>query len=111
MDLISHLALVFTACLADALFQDPAYRLHPIGLLGAWSWSEAACAGALRVGLIGPISYRGRVVNEAFMGDEGWPADLDGSHLEQALRLILVCSLLALVLGLGLILVAHELLT
>lgn len=65
-------------------------------------WSEAACAGALRVRLIGPISYRGEVVNEAFLGEETWPADLDGRHLGQALRLILVCGVLALVTGLGL---------
>jgi len=96
-------------------------RLHPWSAFDAarrWrrmltspnsGWSEAACAGALRVRLIGPISYRGRVVNEAFMGDEDWPADLGASHLDQALHLILVCSLLALVLGLGLILVAQEL--
>jgi adenosylcobinamide-phosphate synthase len=90
-------------------------RLHPRLVFSAarrWrrmlaspnsGWSEAACAGALRVRLIGPISYRGRVVNEAFMGDENWPVDLKGGHLDQALRLILVCSLLALAFGLGLI--------
>ena len=89
-------------------------RLHPrlaISTARGWhgmlaspnsGWSEAACAGALRVRLIGPISYRGRVVNEAFMGEEAWPVDLDGRHLEQALRLILVCGVLALVTGLGL---------
>ncbi|WP_133512334.1 adenosylcobinamide-phosphate synthase CbiB [Candidatus Thiosymbion oneisti] len=70
-------------------------------------WSEAACAGALRVRLIGPISYQGRGVNEAFMGDEDWPANLEGSHLDQALRLTLVCGLLALAFGLGFILCVH----
>jgi adenosylcobinamide-phosphate synthase len=39
--------------------------------------------------LIGPISYQGRVVNEAFVGDKDWPPDLKGTHLGQALRLIL----------------------
>ena len=94
-------------------------RLHPrlvFGTARRWrrmlespnsGWSEAACAGALRVRLIGPISYRGKVVNEAFMGDEDWPADLDAGHLDQALRLILVCGLLALVIGLGLIASAY----
>jgi len=89
-------------------------RLHPRSALGTarrWhgmllspnsGWSEAACAGALRVRLLGPISYGGKVVNEAFLGDPDWPADLEASHLEQALRLILVCGILALVLGLAL---------
>jgi adenosylcobinamide-phosphate synthase len=54
------------------------------------------------VRLLGPISYGGEVVNEAFLGDPDWPADLEASHLEQALRLILVCGILALVLGLAL---------
>jgi adenosylcobinamide-phosphate synthase len=97
-------------------------RLHPRSALLAarrWrrmlaspnsGWSEAACAGALRVRLIGPISYQGRVVNEAFMGDEDWPADLGAKELEQALRLTLVCSLLALVFGLGLIVTSHQVL-
>jgi len=90
-------------------------RLHPrlaISTARRWhgmlaspnsGWSEAACAGALRVRLIGPISYRGEVVNEAFLGEESWPADLDGRHLEQALHLILVCGLLALTFGVGLL--------
>lgn len=94
-------------------------RLHPRLAFGAarrWrrmmaspnsGWSEAACAGALRVRLIGPISYHGKIVNQAFMGDEEWPADLQASHLDQALRLIMVCSLLALIFGLGLIAVAY----
>lgn len=89
-------------------------RLHPRAAFGAarrWhgilaspnsGWSEAACAGALRVRLVGPISYRGRRSGEAFMGEETWPTDLDGRHLEQALRLVLLCGLLALALGLAL---------
>ena len=97
-------------------------RLHPRSAFDAarrWrrmlrspnsGWSEAACAGALRVRPIGPISYRGRIVNEAFMGDEDWPADLGAKHLNQALRLILVCSLLALVFGLGLIVIVYQVL-
>lgn len=90
-------------------------RLHPglaIATARRWhgmlespnsGWSEAACAGALRVRLIGPISYQGKLVNEAFMGEDDWPANLEGRHLEQALRLVLVSSLLALVLGLVMI--------
>jgi adenosylcobinamide-phosphate synthase len=64
-------------------------------------WSEAACAGALRVRLIGPIWRDGRLVNEAFMGDPEWPADLDADDLDRALRLILAACLVALVLGLA----------
>ncbi|CRI68096.1 Cobalamin biosynthesis protein CobD [Thiocapsa sp. KS1] len=64
-------------------------------------WSEAACAGALRVRLVGPIRYGGTLVTEAYMGDPDWPADLDAGHLNSALRLILVAALLALLLGLA----------
>lgn len=64
-------------------------------------WSEAACAGALRVRLVGPIRYSGTLVTEAYMGDPDWPADLDAGHLNSALRLILVAALLALLLGLA----------
>jgi adenosylcobinamide-phosphate synthase len=62
-------------------------------------WSEAACAGALRVRLVGPIRYGGTLVTESYMGDPDWPADLDGTHLSNALRLILVAAVLALALG------------
>ena len=90
-------------------------RLHPgSALRAAWryhallpspnsGWSEAACAGALRVRLLGPIRYGGKLVTEAFMGDPDWPADLDGADLRRALRLILVCDLLAVAVGLALV--------
>jgi len=84
-----------------------ARRWHRLPASPNSGWSEAACAGALRVRLLGPISYQGRVVNETFMGDGDWPTALNGSHLDQALRLILVCGVLALVFGLGLIAIAR----
>ncbi len=86
-------------------------KLHPrLAIRAAWDyhamlpspnsgWSEAACAGALRVRLIGPIHQRGVLITERFMGEPDWPADLDAGHLKQALTLILVCCLLALVAG------------
>jgi len=89
-------------------------RLHPRSALRAarhWrhvlaspnsGWSEAACAGALHARLVGPISYQGRGSHQAFMGETTWPTDLDGHYLEQALRLVLLCGLLALALGVGL---------
>ncbi len=64
-------------------------------------WSEAACAGALRVRLVGPIHYGGVLVTTSFMGDPDWPADLDNDDLRRALRLILVSCLLALAVGLA----------
>jgi adenosylcobinamide-phosphate synthase len=88
-------------------------NLHPrLAFRAAWAyhamlpspnsgWSEAACAGALRVRLVGPIRYGGQLVTERYMGDPDWPADLDAEHLRQALRLILVCCLLTLGLGLA----------
>jgi len=66
-------------------------------------WSEAACAGALRVRLVGPIWHQGRLVNEAYMGDPDWPAELTAGDLRQALWLILVASLIALGIGLMLL--------
>ncbi|MBK1644566.1 cobalamin biosynthesis protein CobD [Thiocapsa imhoffii] len=63
-------------------------------------WSEAACAGALRVRLVGPIRYAGRLVTESYMGDPSWPADLDARHLADALRLIRLTAVLALAVGL-----------
>jgi len=69
-------------------------------------FSEAACAGALKVRLVGPIRYGGELVTAAYLGEDDWPADLDGNHLRQALRLILVCGLLALALGLPMAVVA-----
>ena len=79
-----------------------AWRYH--GLLASPNsgWSEAAFAGALRVRLIGPIRYGGQQVTETFMGDPDWPADLDAADLDQALRLLRVCGLLALAVGLAL---------
>ncbi|NEX22415.1 cobalamin biosynthesis protein CobD [Thiorhodococcus mannitoliphagus] len=89
-------------------------RLHPLlALRAAWDdhamlpspnsgWSEAACAGALRVRLIGPIYSEGVLVTQCYMGHPDWPADLDGGHLRRALRLIGLAGVLALVAGLGL---------
>lgn len=65
-------------------------------------WSEAAFAGALRVRLLGPRHYHGRLVSAAFMGDASWPTELEGADLRRALRLVWTCGLLALVIGLAL---------
>nr|VFK61730.1 MAG: adenosylcobinamide-phosphate synthase [Candidatus Kentron sp. TUN] len=64
-------------------------------------WSEAACAGALRIQLLGPIRYAGKLTNQAFMGDTDWPHEPNAADLRRALRLIMVCSLLALLSGLA----------
>ncbi|MBV5310305.1 adenosylcobinamide-phosphate synthase CbiB [Chromatium okenii] len=99
---------VLVIALAAALL-----RLHPLlALRTAWrdhallpspnsGWSEAACAGALRVRLLGPVWRNGQVVNERFIGNSAWPADLDATDLQRALTLILVCYPLALALGLS----------
>ncbi|TVQ86998.1 MAG: cobalamin biosynthesis protein CobD [Chromatiaceae bacterium] len=63
-------------------------------------WSEAACAGALRVRLLGPIRRRGQLVNSDYLGAPDWPADLEASDLRQALRLIAVAAAIALMLAL-----------
>ncbi|MBK1723212.1 adenosylcobinamide-phosphate synthase CbiB [Thiocystis violacea] len=86
-------------------------RLHPLlAIRAAWryhavlpspnsGWSEAACAGALRVRLLGPVWAKGCLINETYMGDANWPADLDGADLQRALELIFLCSLLAFACG------------
>ncbi|MBK1722177.1 adenosylcobinamide-phosphate synthase CbiB [Thiocystis violacea] len=95
-------------------------RLHPVLAVRAAlryhamlpspnsGWSEAACAGALRVRLIGPIRCRGALVTERYMGDPDWPANLDAGHLRRALLLMQVSGLLAL--GFGLLLTVAPLL-
>ncbi|AFL73649.1 adenosylcobinamide-phosphate synthase CbiB [Thiocystis violascens] len=88
-------------------------RLHPwLALRSPWryrrllpspnsGWSEAACAGALRVRLLGPVWRDGQLINrEVFMGDPNWPADLGAEDLRRALTLIALCCLFAMVLGL-----------
>lgn len=90
--------------------------LYPrLALRTAWSehaalpspnsgWSEAACAGALRRRLLGPIYRRGRLVSDAYMGAADWPANLGAADLNRALRLIRVASWFSL--GLGLLIAA-----
>jgi len=65
-------------------------------------WSEAACAGALQVRLLGPVRYGGVLAHEAFLGDADWPSDLDAADLQRALLLTLVCCVLALAVAIGL---------
>lgn len=80
-----------------------AWRYHALLPSPNSGWSEAACAGALRVRLIGPVWRRGRLINEIYMGDPDWPADLDAVDLRRGLWLILTACLLALAVGLGMI--------
>jgi adenosylcobinamide-phosphate synthase len=63
-------------------------------------WSEAAFAGALRVRLVGPIWHQGQLVNEDYMGESEWPAELDSKHLRSALQLVLAACMIALAVGL-----------
>jgi adenosylcobinamide-phosphate synthase len=65
-------------------------------------WSEAACAGALRIRLLGPIHRHGEQVNTKFIGDPDWPMALTAHDLQQALRLIMACSVIAVGIGLAL---------
>jgi adenosylcobinamide-phosphate synthase len=95
-------------------------RLHPLDALrGARrfhrllpspnsGWSEGAYAGALRVRLVGPIYRNGAKVNDLYIGEPRWPAALDARHLQQALRLTLLCSGLGLAVGLAAIWGLHR---
>ncbi len=100
---------VATIMLAAALLRGSpgnawrcALRYHSMLPSPNSGWSEAAYAGALRVRLLGPVWYAGKLVNTAYMGESSWPADLDETHLERALRLTLVSGGIALLVGLGL---------
>ncbi|MBK1655710.1 adenosylcobinamide-phosphate synthase CbiB [Allochromatium vinosum] len=78
-----------------------AWRYHALLPSPNSGWSEAACAGALRVRLIGPVWRRGRLINELYMGDPDWPADLGAGDLRRGLWLILTACLLAFAAGVG----------
>lgn len=67
-------------------------------------WSEAAYAGALRLRLVGPLTYAGQVRPCDWLGDEGWPANPGADGLRRALWLTLVCCGLAV--GIGALLAA-----
>ncbi|EXJ17007.1 adenosylcobinamide-phosphate synthase CbiB [Imhoffiella purpurea] len=62
-------------------------------------WSEAACAGALRVRLLGPLWRNGQLLTNDYIGDLDWPFDLDGADLRRALMLMLICYPLAIGVG------------
>lgn len=87
-----HSRLVFPAAL----------RYHAMLPSPNSGWSEAAFAGALRVRLVGPIWHQGQLVNQAYMGDPDWPAELGPDELKRALRLLLLACLIALGAGLAL---------
>lgn len=72
-----------------------AWRHHAMLPSPNSGWSEAACAGALQVRLVGPIHYQGQLISQQYMGESEWPAALDASHLRRALRLIGTSALLA----------------
>lgn len=77
-----------------------ALRWHRVSSSPNSGWSESACAGALRIRLVGPIRYRGEVIHSAFIGDPDWPDDLDATALTAALRLVTVSVVLAGLAGL-----------
>jgi len=79
-----------------------AWRYHALLPSPNSGWSEAVCAGALRVRLIGPVWRRGRLVTAIYMGDPDWPSELDAADLRRGLRLILTACLLAVAVGLSL---------
>ncbi|APG27459.1 cobalamin biosynthesis protein CobD [Syntrophotalea acetylenivorans] len=62
-------------------------------------WSEAATAGALGIQLGGPVYRQGKLSDMPLFGDGGEP--LAPTHIEQAVRLMLLTSLLAAVAFLG----------
>jgi adenosylcobinamide-phosphate synthase len=101
----ARLSVVLIALAAVILRLHPqlvlptALRYHSLLPSPNSGWSEAACAGALRVRLVGPIWHAGQLVNQTYMGDPDWPAELDARHLRQTLLLIFTASLLALALG------------
>ncbi|MBK5968730.1 MULTISPECIES: adenosylcobinamide-phosphate synthase CbiB [Thiorhodovibrio] len=107
--------------LAAAVLRLGGQPLHPkLALTTAWhqhallpspnsGWSEAACAGALRARLLGPIHRHGKLVSDLFMGAPQWRANLNASDLRCALALIACASWISLACGLAMaVLVACE---
>lgn len=78
-----------------------AWRDHGVLPSPNSGWGEAACAGALRVRLVGPLWRKGRLVELGYLGDPDWPVELAAEDLRRGLRLIAVAALLAIPIGLG----------
>jgi adenosylcobinamide-phosphate synthase len=85
-----------------------AWRFHSLLESPNSGWSEGAYAGALRVRLVGPIFRQGVLVNDRYLGEDHWPANLNARHLQTALRLTLVCGVLGLTSGLAALWVLHN---
>jgi adenosylcobinamide-phosphate synthase len=66
------------------------WRKHPSPNSG---WSEAATAGALGIRVGGPVYRQGKLTDMPLFGDEGDP--LEARHIDLAVRLMLLTSLLA----------------
>ncbi len=79
-----------------------AWRHHRILPSPNSGWGEAACAGALRVRLVGPLWRKGRLLEMGYLGDPEWRVDLEPHDLSRGLRLIGVAALLSIPIGLGL---------
>ncbi len=71
----------------QVMWRDHANHPSPNG-----GWSEAACAGALRIRLGGENSYFGRKSRRPYMGDAMEP--LQAHHIEAAVRLMWVTTAL-----------------
>lgn len=110
----ARLSVVVVAAAAALLRLYPvdavrsALRFHTLLPSPNSGWSEAAYAGALRIRLVGPIYRNGVKVNDLYIGDPHWPAALNEHHLQQALRLTLLCGGLALAAGLAAIWGIHK---
>ena len=90
--LISLSAALLPRCSAPGAFHA-GWTQHAIVPGPNSGWSEAACAGAIRRRLAGPIFAGGRLVNETWLGH---PADPPAGQNGDVGRAIAVCSLAAL---------------
>jgi adenosylcobinamide-phosphate synthase len=89
--LIGSAAIVVPGCSALGALRV-GWRQHAIVTGPNSGWSEAACAGAIRRRLVGPIYAQGALVNEAWLGD---PADPPAGQDGDTGRAMAVCSLCA----------------
>ncbi len=95
----ARLAWLLISCAAIAI-----PRCSPLGALRVgWTqhaivpgpnsgWSEAACAGAIRRRLAGPIYAQGALVNEVWLGDPGDPPAGQDGDTGRAAAVCTVCA-------------------
>ncbi len=89
--IITFAAMITPGCSASRAL-SVGWRQHSVVPGPNSGWSEAACAGAIRRNLAGPIYYNGALVTETWLGH---PSDPPAGQPGDIARATLLCSLTA----------------